>query len=200
MIRETGDRPLFWTGHSRHPPEGIISGSPKETAVWWTTPQHHPNSHFRNLTQEGYPMVSLLSSKIGGFAPIPSSGELPCEGQLHSRYSHGVGFQIFWCFSYVLQNEGFSGGQSANPPTNLLIKSNPTAGRCPQTVGHEICMAVGSQGAPPHIGHLQASYSFTPQCLGYTGSSTTLGEQKGRNQLVFLFLVSLEIYPSSEWP
>ena len=80
-------------------------------------------------------MVSLLSSKIGGpkgFAPIPSFGELPCEGKLQRRYSHGVGFQIF-LRCCVLRNEGFYGGWSANPATNLLIKSNPTAGECPQT-------------------------------------------------------------------
>ena len=81
-------------------------------------------------------MVSLLSSKIGGpkgFSPIPSSGVLPCEGKLHRRYSHGVGFQIFLCFWNVLRNEGFYGGRSTNPATNLLIRSNPTAGRRPQT-------------------------------------------------------------------
>ena len=81
-------------------------------------------------------MVSLLSSKIGGpegFAPIPSSGELPCKGKLHRRYSHEVGFQIFFCFWNVLRNEGFYGGRSANPATNLLITSHPTAGGRPQT-------------------------------------------------------------------
>ena len=80
-------------------------------------------------------MVSLLSSKIGGpegFAPSPSSGELPCEGKLHRRYSPGVGFQISLRFC-VLRNEGFYGGRSANPATNLLIKSNPTVVRRPQT-------------------------------------------------------------------
>ena len=67
-------------------------------------------------------MVSLLSSKIGapeGFAPILSFGELPCEGKLHRRYSHGVGFQISLRFC-VLRNEGFYGGRSANPDTNLF--------------------------------------------------------------------------------
>ena len=67
-----------------------------------------------------------------GFAPIPSSGELPCEGKLHRRYSHGVGFQISLHIC-VLRNEGFYGGRSANPATNLQIRSNPTAGGCPQT-------------------------------------------------------------------
>ena len=99
------------------------------------TPQHHP--HTRLQSDAGsYPMVSLLSSKSGGpegFAPIPSSGELPCGVQLHRRYSHGVGFQIYFCFPYVLRNEGFYGGWSANSATNLLIKSNPTAGGRPQT-------------------------------------------------------------------
>ena len=39
-----------------------------------------------------------------------------------------------WIFRFlcVLQNEGFYGGRSANPATNLLI-SNPTAGGRPQT-------------------------------------------------------------------
>ena len=80
-------------------------------------------------------MVSLLSSKIGGpegFAPIPSSGELPCEGKLHRRYSHGVGSQISLRFC-VVRNEGFFGGRNANPATNLLIRSNPTAGGRQQT-------------------------------------------------------------------
>ena len=36
-------------------------------------------------------------------------------------------------FLCVLQNEVFYGGRSANPTTNLLIKSNPTAGGRPQT-------------------------------------------------------------------
>ena len=77
---KTGDHPLLGIGHSRHPPEGTSSGLPKEIAVWWTTPQQHPDTFSRNLTRESYPMVSLLSSKIGnpeGFAPIPSSGEFP---------------------------------------------------------------------------------------------------------------------------
>ena len=80
-------------------------------------------------------MVSLLSSKIGGpegFASIPSSGELPCEGKLQRRYSHGVGFQISLHFC-VLRNERFYAGWSANPATNLLIRSNPTAGGRPPT-------------------------------------------------------------------
>ena len=80
-------------------------------------------------------MVSLLPSNNGcpeGFAPIPSSVELPCEGKLHRRSSHGVGFQISLRFC-VLRNEGFYGGRSANPATNLLIRSNPTAGGRPQT-------------------------------------------------------------------
>ena len=86
-------------------------------------------------TWEGYSVFFLLSSKSGGpegFAPIPSSGELPCEWKLHRRYSHGVGFQIsLGCC--VLRNEGFYGGRSANPAANLLIKGNPTAGGHPQT-------------------------------------------------------------------
>ena len=80
-------------------------------------------------------MVSLLSSKIGGpegFAPFLSSGELLCEGKLHRRYSHGVGFQICLRFC-VLRNVGFYGSRSANPATNLLIRNNSTAGGRPQT-------------------------------------------------------------------
>jgi len=82
-------------------------------------------------------VVSLLSSKIGGpegIAPILSSGELPCEGQLHRRYSHGVGFQIFFnAFSMFCRMKGFMVAGVQIPPTNLLIKSNPTAGGYPQT-------------------------------------------------------------------
>jgi len=100
------------------------------------TPQHDSDTHYHNLTWEGYPVVFLLSSKSGGpegFAPIPSSGELPCGGQLHRRYSHRVGFQFSLCFSRVLRSEGFYIGWSANPATNLLKESNPTAGGYPQT-------------------------------------------------------------------
>ena len=71
--------------------------APEQRVAASTTPQHHSDTLSRNLTREYYPVVSLLSSKIGGpegFAPIPSSGELPCEGKLHRRYSHRVGFQI----------------------------------------------------------------------------------------------------------
>ena len=63
------------------------------------TPQHHPDTLSHNLTRECYPVFSLLSSKIAdpeGFAPILSSGELPCEGKLHRRYSQGVDFQILF--------------------------------------------------------------------------------------------------------
>ena len=126
-----GDHPLLGMGHSRHPPEGTASGQPKETAVWWTTPQHHSATLSRNLTRECYPVVSHPSSKIGGpegFAPIPSSGEQPCEGKLHRS-----GFSYFLCFENVLRNKGFYGGRSANPATNLLIRCNPTAGGRPQT-------------------------------------------------------------------
>ena len=92
--------------------------------MWWTTPQYHPDTHYRNLTREG--------SDLGpeGFAPILSFGDLPYEGQ----FSHGEGFQIcFLCFWNVLWDEGFCSGWSANPATHLLIKINPTAGRHPQT-------------------------------------------------------------------
>ena len=84
-------------------------------------------------------MVFLRSSKSGsseGFAPIPSSGELPCERQLHRRYSHGVVFPFslrFSCCFIFLRSERFYSGQSAHPATNLRISSIPTAGGCPQT-------------------------------------------------------------------
>ena len=69
-----------------------------------------------------------------GFASILSFSELPSEGQLHKMYSHGVGFQIFFlCFSYVLQNQGFYSGWSANPAIKLLIESDAIAGGHPQT-------------------------------------------------------------------
>jgi len=93
--------------------------------VWWTISQHYPDTHDCNLTQEGYPMVFLPSSKSGGpegFVPIPSTGNLPCGEQLHRRYSHSVGFQFSLRFSYVLRREGFYGARSANPATNLLKK------------------------------------------------------------------------------
>ena len=43
------------------------------------------------------------------------------------------GFSDFFMLWYVLQNEGFYGGWSANPATILLKKSNPTAEGRPQT-------------------------------------------------------------------
>ena len=78
----------------------------------------------RNLTWECYPVVSLLSSKIWGpegFAPIPSSGDLPCEGKLHRRYSHGVGFQIFFnAFGMFCGMKCFTvAGVQILPPTSL---------------------------------------------------------------------------------
>ena len=99
------------------------------------THQHHPDTHDRKLTWEGYPVVFLLSSKSGGpedFAPIPPSGELPCGRQLQRRYSHGVGFQISLCFC-VLRSEMFYDGRIANPATELLEKGNLTAGGHLQT-------------------------------------------------------------------
>ena len=68
-------------------------------------------------------MVSLLSSRSGGpdgFAPIPSSGELHCGGQLHSRYSHGVVFNFLCVFLVFCGVKGFTGDRSANPATNVL--------------------------------------------------------------------------------
>ena len=123
MITETGDHPFLGIGISGTHPKGTASDLPKETAVWWTTPQHHPDTHDRNQTREGYPVVFLLSSKSGaseGFVPIPSSGELRGGGQLQKRYSHGVGLQFSSWFSYVLRSEGFYSGRSENPAANLL--------------------------------------------------------------------------------
>ena len=57
MIAEMG---LIRIGYFRHPPKGSASDEPQETAVWWTTPQHHPDAHYHNLTQEVYPMLFLL--------------------------------------------------------------------------------------------------------------------------------------------
>ena len=92
-------------------------------------------------------MLFLLSLRNGGpegFAPIPSSGELPCGGEQPRRYSPRVRFQIS-LHLWVLQNEVFYGGRSANPATNLWKKSNPTAGGRLQTVRHNKWMTVGSQ-------------------------------------------------------
>ena len=71
-----------------------------------------------------------ISTKLGGgvrygprimplnfFASILSSGGLSSGGQLHRRYSHGVGFQFSLRFSCVLQSERFYGSRSANPAT-----------------------------------------------------------------------------------
>ena len=52
---------------------------------------------------------------------MPSSGELLCEGQQHRRYSHRVGF-LFSLHLWVLWNEVFCSGRSANAATNLLEK------------------------------------------------------------------------------
>ena len=91
-----------------------------------TLPQSDPG-----MLPRGFPPI-IKDRGSEGFAPITSSSELPCEGKLHRRYSLGVGFQISLRF-FVLRNEGFYGGRSANPATNLLIRSNPTEGGCPQT-------------------------------------------------------------------
>ena len=69
-------------------------------------------------------MLFFLSSKNGGlegFAPILSTGELPCDGQLQRRNSHRVGFQ-FSLQLWVLWNEGFYGGRNANAAINLRKK------------------------------------------------------------------------------
>jgi len=109
---------------------------------------------FRYLTRECYPVVSLLSSKIGGlegFAPsrhlVSCPAKAICTGGTPTEWV----FRFLKCFWNVLRNEGFYGGRSANPATNLLIKSNPTAGGHLQTqLGTRyVWMAVGSQGAPP---------------------------------------------------
>ena len=133
MTETSGNDLLLAIRHSWHPPEATASASPKETTTWWTTPQHHPDTYYHSLTQEGYPMVFLLSSKSGGpegFAPIPSSGELPCGGQLHRRYSHRVCFQFSLHFYCVLRNEGFYDCRSANPATNLIKKETQLQDLC----------------------------------------------------------------------
>ena len=122
-------------------------------------------------------MVSLLSSKIGGpegFAPIQSYGELPCEGKLHRRYSHGVGFQVFLCFENVLWNERFSGGWSANPATNLLENGNLTAGGRPQT---QLGTTYGWLFAHKELFHLLAGFVFNP--YGGPYSKTLLTRKPG---------------------
>ena len=96
-------------------------------------------------------MVFLPSSRNGGpegFAPIPSSGKLPCEGHQRRRYSLRVGFQ-FSLHLWVLWIEGFYGGRSANPATNLLNKVTQLQEDVRRHSWHKIWMAVGSQGAPP---------------------------------------------------
>ena len=69
-----------------------------------TTAPHHHDTYYRNLTQEGYLVVFLLSSEWGpeGFAPIPLSGDLACEGQaaaqevlLQSGFSDLCVFLVF---------------------------------------------------------------------------------------------------------
>ena len=82
----------------------------------------------------------FLSSKSGGpegFSPIPSSDELLCEGQLHRKYSHRGSFLISLRFC-VLWSEGFYGGRSANPATNLLKKKVTQLQEDVRTVGHEM--------------------------------------------------------------
>ena len=117
-------------------------------------------------------MVSLLSSKIGGpegFATIPSSGELPCEGKLHRRYSHRVGFQISLRFC-VLRNEGFYAGRSANPATNLLIRSNPTAGGLPQI---QLGARYGWPLAHKELLHPLTGFVFNPAGCPYPNTLLT---------------------------
>uniref|UniRef100_A0A8C4NDT7 Uncharacterized protein n=1 Tax=Eptatretus burgeri TaxID=7764 RepID=A0A8C4NDT7_EPTBU len=78
-------------------------------------------------------ILTTLKILIIGESGVGKSSELPCRWQLHRGYSHGVRFQFSFQFSYVLRSEGFSGGRSANPATNRLIKTNSTAGGRPQT-------------------------------------------------------------------
>ena len=75
------------------------------------------------------PVIGVLKD----LSPILASGELPCEGKMHRRYSHGAGSSGFDSCSYISPNEVFYGGRSANPASNLLERGNPTAGRCLQT-------------------------------------------------------------------
>ena len=159
--------------HPRGPPQVNPRRPPSGGRHLCTTPAHSPVT----LTGECYLVVSLLSSKIGGlkgFASIPSSGELPCEGKLHRRYSHGVDFQIYFCFQNVLWNEGFYGGCSANPAINLLIRSNPTAGGRPQT-------KLGTRSGWP-LAHKELLRPFTGFVLhpaGYPYPNTLLTKKLG---------------------
>ena len=76
----------------------------------------------------------MLSNNEGadGFPPIPSSSELPWEGQLH-RGTPMEWVSVFFAFLCVLCNEVFYDGRSANPATKLQEKGNPTTGGCLQT-------------------------------------------------------------------
>ena len=114
-------------------------------------------------------MVSLLSSKIGGlkgFAPIPSSGELPCEGKLRRRYSHRVGFQISLRFC-VLRKEGFYSGRSANPPAGeitLLFLSSQSA-QIPRPSRRQWLAPYSSTQANSHQHKTRIAQLFRP-CRG----------------------------------
>ena len=66
------------------------------------------------------------------FALVSSTGELPAKGSCTAGTPTECVFSFLCVFS-VLRNEGFYGGRSANLGTNLIIRSNPTAGGRPQT-------------------------------------------------------------------
>ena len=121
-------------------------------------------------------MVFLLSLKIGdpeGFAPILSSGELPCGGEQPRRYSPRVRFQIS-LHLWVLQNEVFYGGRGANLATNLLINSNQTAGGRPQT---QLGIRYGWPLAHKELLHPLTRFVFNP--AGCPNPNTLLTRKPG---------------------
>uniref|UniRef100_A0A8C4Q8B2 Nicotinamide N-methyltransferase n=1 Tax=Eptatretus burgeri TaxID=7764 RepID=A0A8C4Q8B2_EPTBU len=84
-------------------------------------PRHTlPQSDLERLPHGFPPFFEELGPK--GFAPILSSGELLCGGQLHTMYSHRVGCQISLHFC-VLRNEGVYGVRGQRL---LDIGSGPT--------------------------------------------------------------------------
>ena len=82
------------------------------------TPRHNLPQSDPGLLPRGFPPI-IKDWGPEGFAPILSSGELHCEGKLHRRYSHGVGFQIFFYASRLFCGvKGFTvAGVQVLPPT-----------------------------------------------------------------------------------
>ena len=80
-----------------------------------------------------------------------------------------MGFQIsLW---FVLQKEGFYGGRSANPATNLLLKkSNPTAGGRLQT---QLGTRFGWPLAHKELLHPLTGFVFNPAGCPYPNTLLT---------------------------